>query len=201
MASIIQMSGRNPDSPHVEMTVETGTSRYWTHVEEYPMHLTRLPLDACPNFLSALAYGMSEAVMENRQSKFPDTDMQIERLMTIFEDLYRNATTLLSAGRRWNSDSDTYHHHRYGSYQLRNASHSHMAHRADFAPSGSRSETIPCYASVYPKLPWLRVAIQQGRTSPETAFTYGGVDAEGLAHAIFHYVLETASAGPRGFFG
>lgn len=72
------------------------------------MHLARLPLGACSEFLSALAYGASgtsyaeiiimskpltmndstEAIMENRQSKFPYTDAQIKRIVEIYEDLY-----------------------------------------------------------------------------------------------------------------
>ncbi|THH29790.1 hypothetical protein EUX98_g4388 [Antrodiella citrinella] len=113
-----------------EVRVEFGTSRFWTHVEEYPMHLARFPLGACPEFLSALAYGASgtsyaesivmskpltmndsaEAIMENRQNKFPFTDAQIERLLRIYEDLYGTLLVTFSNAAIFVSDTHRYTH-------------------------------------------------------------------------------------------
>ncbi|TCD68641.1 hypothetical protein EIP91_010296 [Steccherinum ochraceum] len=67
--------------------VETGTSRYWTHVEEYPMHLRQPPLHACASFLDAMTFGMNDALLGDRKNKFPFTDAQIGRIVEIYSDL------------------------------------------------------------------------------------------------------------------
>ena len=42
-----------------EIRVETGTSRYWTHLEEYPMHLSCILPTARSEFLSTMAFGVT----------------------------------------------------------------------------------------------------------------------------------------------
>ncbi|KAH8092501.1 hypothetical protein BXZ70DRAFT_951160 [Cristinia sonorae] len=74
-----------------EIEVEKNTLRYWTHIEDYPMHLSQLPPSSSSAFLSAMAYGANEMIMENRQSKFPYTDKQIARLTEIYDDLSKTA--------------------------------------------------------------------------------------------------------------
>jgi len=60
---------------------------FWQHLEEYPMHHTELPKESELLFISALTWGASERVFDRKDTTFPFTDRQCQRLVQVYEAL------------------------------------------------------------------------------------------------------------------
>ncbi|KIM75256.1 hypothetical protein PILCRDRAFT_684143 [Piloderma croceum F 1598] len=60
---------------------------WWRHLEEYPMHHTVLPKESELLFVSALTWGASERVFDRKDTTFPFTDRQCQRLVQVYEAL------------------------------------------------------------------------------------------------------------------
>jgi len=85
------ISSRLADQTPFDIAYEQRTERYWKEVEAFPMHLTKLPTYAEEEFLGALAYGASERITEWRETPFPLSEHQAERLLQVYEDLFTAA--------------------------------------------------------------------------------------------------------------
>ncbi|KAK6974519.1 hypothetical protein R3P38DRAFT_3132741 [Favolaschia claudopus] len=62
-------------------------SAFWDHLSTFPMHRTKLNRQMEVEFLSALAFGSNERILENKATTFPYEDAQIERLIRTYADL------------------------------------------------------------------------------------------------------------------
>ncbi|KII94578.1 hypothetical protein PLICRDRAFT_47611 [Plicaturopsis crispa FD-325 SS-3] len=60
---------------------------FWDYIETVPMHLEELPPHVETDFLNALTHGASERVFDHKDTTFPFTDQQTERLIQIYRDL------------------------------------------------------------------------------------------------------------------
>ncbi|KAJ7325870.1 hypothetical protein DFH08DRAFT_342554 [Mycena albidolilacea] len=60
---------------------------FWEHAGQFPMHRKRPVRLMETEFLSALAFGSNERILENKATTFPFEDAQIERLIRVFQDL------------------------------------------------------------------------------------------------------------------
>ncbi|KAJ7182334.1 hypothetical protein C8R43DRAFT_3084 [Mycena crocata] len=60
---------------------------FWEYACNYPMHHEDLPRFIEAKFLSALAYGSNERVLDNQDTNFPFEDAQIARLLHVYRDL------------------------------------------------------------------------------------------------------------------
>ncbi|KAJ7486970.1 hypothetical protein FB451DRAFT_1228430 [Mycena latifolia] len=72
-------------------------SDFWSYVAQYPMHRTHLPPVMESNFLSALAFGANERIMDEKATTFPFEDTQILRLTQIYFDLKASNVPLVPA--------------------------------------------------------------------------------------------------------
>ncbi|KAJ7839963.1 hypothetical protein B0H14DRAFT_2786082 [Mycena olivaceomarginata] len=71
-------------------------SAFWEHAGQFPMHRKRHVRLMETEFLSALAFGSNERILENKATTFPFEDAQIERLIRVFQDLRGPPDTLPS---------------------------------------------------------------------------------------------------------
>ncbi|KAJ3531425.1 hypothetical protein NM688_g7576 [Phlebia brevispora] len=83
-----------------DLIIEQSTYRYWTHVEEYPMHLKvdHILPRAQTCFLHALTYLYNERIFESKENAIDLTDSKIERFMEIYQDLLDTYDTNPSMG-------------------------------------------------------------------------------------------------------
>ncbi|KAJ7204217.1 hypothetical protein C8J57DRAFT_386060 [Mycena rebaudengoi] len=63
------------------------TASFWQCVAQYPMHRTHIPPQLETDFLSALAYGSNERVLDVKNTTFPYEDVQVARLIQVYQDL------------------------------------------------------------------------------------------------------------------
>ncbi|KAJ7451263.1 hypothetical protein B0H11DRAFT_2246470 [Mycena galericulata] len=73
-----------------EGLVSMGSSSFWDHAWSFPMHRTYMPPFMETQFLTALAFGSNQRVMDVKNTTFPFDDAQIERLMRVYRDLRGN---------------------------------------------------------------------------------------------------------------
>ncbi|KAH8092531.1 hypothetical protein BXZ70DRAFT_459049 [Cristinia sonorae] len=62
-------------------------SRYWDHVEKFCMHHSELPPFAEADFLSELAYGATERILDNKGTTFRFTGPQTQALIGTYREL------------------------------------------------------------------------------------------------------------------
>ncbi|KAJ7230913.1 hypothetical protein B0H12DRAFT_1147176 [Mycena haematopus] len=67
--------------------IRKNRSVFWEHAGKYPMHRKRHIRLMETQFLSALAFGANERILEIKATTFPFEDAQIERLIRIYVDL------------------------------------------------------------------------------------------------------------------
>ncbi|KAJ7470197.1 hypothetical protein B0H11DRAFT_2237783 [Mycena galericulata] len=67
--------------------VSLGSPSFWDHAWSFPMHRTYLAPFMETQFLTALAFGSNQRVMDVKNTTFPFDDGQIERLMRVYRDL------------------------------------------------------------------------------------------------------------------
>ncbi|KAJ7778014.1 hypothetical protein DFH07DRAFT_1056339, partial [Mycena maculata] len=67
--------------------VSKGRASFWDHAWSFPMHRTDLPRFMEKEFLTALAFGSNQRVMDIKKTTFPFDDPQIKRLMRVYWDL------------------------------------------------------------------------------------------------------------------
>ncbi|KAJ7685948.1 hypothetical protein B0H17DRAFT_1072971 [Mycena rosella] len=77
--------------------VEKPKSEFWSHISQYPMHRTYLLPFMEPAFLSALAFGANERVLDEKTTTFPFEDAQILRLTQVYFDLKASDAPLVPA--------------------------------------------------------------------------------------------------------
>ncbi|CCL99557.1 uncharacterized protein FIBRA_01575 [Fibroporia radiculosa] len=70
-----------------EVAYEQRTEQYWRMLERFPMHLTSLPTEVEAEFFGALVFGSSERILDWRETAFPFSDHQAERLIQVYMDL------------------------------------------------------------------------------------------------------------------
>ncbi|KAJ6613887.1 hypothetical protein B0H10DRAFT_2047070 [Mycena sp. CBHHK59/15] len=62
-------------------------SHFWDYVLQFPMHHAALPCYMETEFISALAFGSNERVLDVKDTTFPFEDHQIVRLIKVYQDL------------------------------------------------------------------------------------------------------------------
>ncbi|KAJ7028333.1 hypothetical protein C8F04DRAFT_66855 [Mycena alexandri] len=80
-----------------KLSVDRSAS-FWKHALQFPMHRRSLPIFMETEFLSALAFGSNERVLEVKATTFPYEDAQIERLIRVYRDLRGPADSVPSLG-------------------------------------------------------------------------------------------------------
>ncbi|KAJ7208876.1 hypothetical protein GGX14DRAFT_543338 [Mycena pura] len=79
-ATSYETSGKDP-------LKEVDMASFWKYVEVFPMHRRTLPRFMEVDFLSVLAFGSSERVLDIKNTTFPYEDAQVERLLRVYRDL------------------------------------------------------------------------------------------------------------------
>ncbi|KAJ7167166.1 hypothetical protein C8R43DRAFT_984416 [Mycena crocata] len=70
-----------------EILVVRGKENFWDYASQFPMQRTYIPDFMGPQFLSALAFGANERILDVKNTTSPFDDTQIERLLQVYWDL------------------------------------------------------------------------------------------------------------------
>ncbi|KAJ6613896.1 hypothetical protein B0H10DRAFT_2047088 [Mycena sp. CBHHK59/15] len=70
-----------------DVITPTHKSHFWDYVLQFPMHHAALPRYMETEFISALAFGSNERVLDVKDTTFPFEDHQIVRLIKVYQDL------------------------------------------------------------------------------------------------------------------